>query len=158
MKHSDPLAYFLTWTTYGTWLPGDDRGWTAERKGNQSPDRKVRRFAMARMQEDALILDSDQRALVETTIREHCRIRVWNLFALNCRTNHVHVVVHAIIEPDDVAKQFKSWCTRRLREHESRNSATRLMRKRWWSEGASTRYINDEAGLETAIRYVLDAQ
>jgi hypothetical protein len=23
---ADPLAYFLTWTTYGTWLPGDERG------------------------------------------------------------------------------------------------------------------------------------
>ena len=23
----DPLAYFLTWSTYGTWLPGDERGW-----------------------------------------------------------------------------------------------------------------------------------
>ena len=27
----EPLAYFLTWTTYGTWLPGDERGWN--RKG-----------------------------------------------------------------------------------------------------------------------------
>ena len=24
----EPLAYFLTWTTYGTWLPGDERGWS----------------------------------------------------------------------------------------------------------------------------------
>jgi hypothetical protein len=23
----EALAYFLTWTTYGTWLPGDERGW-----------------------------------------------------------------------------------------------------------------------------------
>lgn len=23
----DPLALFLTWTTYGSWLPGDERGW-----------------------------------------------------------------------------------------------------------------------------------
>ena len=23
----EPLAYYLTWTTYGTWLPGDERGW-----------------------------------------------------------------------------------------------------------------------------------
>jgi hypothetical protein len=23
----EPLAYFLTWTTYGSWLPGDERGW-----------------------------------------------------------------------------------------------------------------------------------
>jgi hypothetical protein len=24
---SGPMAFFLTWTTYGSWLPGDDRGW-----------------------------------------------------------------------------------------------------------------------------------
>lgn len=24
---SSPLAYLITWTTYGTWLPGDRRGW-----------------------------------------------------------------------------------------------------------------------------------
>jgi len=21
------MAYFITWTTYGTWLPGDERCW-----------------------------------------------------------------------------------------------------------------------------------
>jgi hypothetical protein len=25
-NRDEPLAYFLTWTTYGTWLPGDERG------------------------------------------------------------------------------------------------------------------------------------
>src|SRR3990172_10721 len=24
---SEPIAYFLTWTSYGTWLSGDPRGW-----------------------------------------------------------------------------------------------------------------------------------
>jgi hypothetical protein len=37
---SDPLAYFLTWVTYGTWLPGDDRGWVEYRHGWQLPDPK----------------------------------------------------------------------------------------------------------------------
>ena len=23
----DPIGFFLTWVTYGTWLPGDSRGW-----------------------------------------------------------------------------------------------------------------------------------
>ncbi len=23
----DPIAFFITWPTYGTWLPGDERGW-----------------------------------------------------------------------------------------------------------------------------------
>ena len=27
----EPLAFLLTWTTYGTWSPGDERGWN--RKG-----------------------------------------------------------------------------------------------------------------------------
>ncbi len=22
----DPIAYFITWSTYGTWLPGDEAG------------------------------------------------------------------------------------------------------------------------------------
>jgi len=33
----DPLAYFLTWTTYGTWLPGDERGWVLKGKGFNCP-------------------------------------------------------------------------------------------------------------------------
>jgi len=35
---SDPLAYFITLTTYGTWLPGDDLGWVNEGQGFQLPD------------------------------------------------------------------------------------------------------------------------
>jgi hypothetical protein len=33
----EPLAYFLTWPTYGTWLPGDERGWVQYRHGLQPP-------------------------------------------------------------------------------------------------------------------------
>ena len=34
----DPIGYFLTWVTYGTWLPGDARGWVEYRHGWQLPD------------------------------------------------------------------------------------------------------------------------
>src|SRR4051812_6675116 len=34
----DPLAYFITWVTYGTWLPGDECGWVEYRRGWQLPD------------------------------------------------------------------------------------------------------------------------
>jgi hypothetical protein len=34
----DPIGYFLTWVTYGTWLPGDARGWVEYRHGWQFPD------------------------------------------------------------------------------------------------------------------------
>lgn len=45
----DPLAFFLTWTTYGTWLPGDERGWVAKGKGFQGPAPDKERAASERM-------------------------------------------------------------------------------------------------------------
>ena len=64
----EPLAYFLTWPTYGTWLPGDERGWVEYRHGWQLPDPARKREAQARLTEDACLLDQDQRRLVELTI------------------------------------------------------------------------------------------
>ena len=34
----DPIAFFITVATYGTWLPGDQRGWVEYHKGWQMPD------------------------------------------------------------------------------------------------------------------------
>src|SRR5260370_32962952 len=45
----DALAYFLTWPTYGTWLPGDERGWVKHGEGFQLPDPIRKREAAALM-------------------------------------------------------------------------------------------------------------
>ncbi len=153
----DPLAYFLTWATYGTWLPGDERGWVDYRHGWKLPDPILKLESGARMSEDACVLDADERRLVERTIRDHCRIRGWELFEVNCRTNHLHVVVGADLHPDDIRKQLKAWCTRRLKELQQRRSS-RTVRENWWAQRGSRRYINDEESLEAAILYVRDAQ
>ena len=156
----DPLAYFLTWSTYGTWLPGDERGWVEYRRGWRLPDPIRKLEAEARMTEDACVLDAEQRRLVEKTIADHCRIRGWELHAVNCRSNHLHIVVSADRHPDEVRKQFKAWCTRRLKELQRKRSreTVRAVRENWWAERGSRRYINDEESLEAAILYVRDAQ
>ena len=74
---SDPLAYFLTWTTYGTWLPGDERGWVAKPGEFRPPDELRRQAAQRIMTEPALTLNAEQRLIVEQTIADHCRIRDW---------------------------------------------------------------------------------
>ena len=112
---SEPLAVLLTWTTYGTWLPGDERGWVERGGGFQLPDPIRKREAEARMTEDACVLDLEQRLLVENTITDHCRIRGWQLHIVNCRTNHVHAVVTVDRDPDEAREQFKAWCTRHLK-------------------------------------------
>ncbi len=149
----EPLAYFLTWTTYGTWLPGDERGWN--RRGEADIQRANPLFvevARSRMKEPEFRLSTGDRRIVEGTIRDHCRVRNWHLHAVNARSNHVHVVVTAAgYPPGTVREQFKAWCTRRLKEA----GATRT---RFWAEGASCRWINHEDELEAAVRYVTEAQ
>ena len=71
----DPLAYFLTWNTYGTWLPGDQRGWIEYRRGWQLPDPIRELEAAALMTEDACRLDQEQRKRVEAQVAETCEVR-----------------------------------------------------------------------------------
>ena len=158
----DPLGFFLTWATYGTWLPGDERGWVWHGKGLQLPDPIRQLEAEAHMAEDACVLDPEQRSVVERTIANHCDIRGWQVHAVNCRTNHLHVVVSAPLHPDKIRNQLKAWCTRHLKELDrSRLGAAGILhpvRDNWWAERGSRRYLGDEESLEAAILYVRDAQ
>jgi REP element-mobilizing transposase RayT len=147
----EPLAYFLTWTTYGTWLPGDDRGWwrAGEFRLAQS---LFRQMAASEMKETEFRATPHDREVVETTVKRHCEIRSWTLHAVKARSNHVHVVVAAPgYAPETVRDQFKAWCTRQLK-------ASYPGRKRFWTEGGSCRSINHEDDLESAIIYVKEAQ
>lgn len=103
------------------------------------------------MRHGAISLSAEARRIVETTIRAHCTHRSWTLLALNVRTNHVHVVVACAegVSPEETMTQLKAWCTRRLREAECLGP-----RMRAWTEHGSTRWINDQASLKRAIKYV----
>ena len=148
----DPIAYLITWTTYGTWLPGDARGWNKRGKGFQPPNTPLAQSAAAEMNEPEFLLIQTERDIVEQTIRDHCDHRGWHMHAVSVRSNHVHVVVTARgYDPDTVAAQFKSWGTRRLKKRTPDRTS-------FWTERSSARYINTEDDLEAAIVYVLEAQ
>ena len=150
---AEPLAYLITWTTYGTWLPGDERGWHREHvPGLQPGDSTLRRAAKLRMLESAFFMSDRHRSIVEETIRRHCGVRNWFPHAMNPRTNHVHVVVTAPhYEPKIVREQFQAWCTRMLKQ-------VIVDRTQFWTEGGSERCINNESELERVVQYVLEAQ
>ena len=111
------------------------------------------------MNETALILDREQRALVEKTIVDHCRVRAWTMHAVHCRSNHVHVLVTATDRAIEVPReQFKSWCTRKLKELELRGRQRKLVREHWWTERGWDEYIDDETSLAAVIAYIRDGQ
>jgi len=116
-----PLAYFISFRTYGTWLHGDKRG-SIDRFHNRyrspyiPPNEKWQHYNNQQLKAEPLILKARQRKSVEAAIRETCEIRNWWLLAIKVRTNHVHTVVTANRKPDLVLNAFKANATRQLRQ------------------------------------------
>jgi REP element-mobilizing transposase RayT len=100
------------------------------------------------MAEPVFLLEQSMRPRMEAVIRADCRLRGYELHAVSARSNHIHVVVSTgDVDPDKVMETFKGYCTRELK-------AAGLKRRHWWTEGGSTRYINDATSLASAVRYV----
>jgi REP element-mobilizing transposase RayT len=156
-SHYDPipLAYLITFRSYGTWLHGDQRG-SVDRfhniygKPRLPPNEQRKQYEKRLMTARPVTLNSKQRATVEQAIRETCRIRMWRLWAFNIRTNHVHSVVSANCEAWQVLNALKANATRKLRETGYWSSD----QSPWVSRG-SKRRLWTEKQLANAIDYVL---
>jgi len=154
-----PLAYFISFRTYGTWLHGDKRG-SIDRVNNRyrspyiAPNETWRKYNQQRLKAKPLILSARHRKSVETAIRETCQKRKWQLQAMNIRTNHAHTVVCASCKkPGIVLNAFKENATRQLRQDGL-----------WahpfspWADKGSKRRLWNERSVAKAIDYVLNGQ
>lgn len=76
------MAYFLTFTTYGTHLPGDARGSLDRRGALLEVSPALETFASNLMPEGPLRLErAEDRRTVREAIVEVCRHRDWHLVA-----------------------------------------------------------------------------
>ncbi len=153
-----PLAYFITYHTYGSWLPGDVDG-SVDHAHNVfgspmlPPDPGREAQARARMDQPAYTLDAERQAIVLQAIQEVSAYRGWSLFAVHVRTNHVHIVVYANQAPERVMTDFKAYASRKLNAGGFDGPEC----KRWTRHG-STRYLWHANHIEAAIRYVVHEQ
>ncbi len=131
--------WLLTWTTYGTWLPGDDRGFVSNvddgaghgHRVNQpgtsptSKQRGLQEFARSQMKGPPVFLDANHAAALLTQFQETAAVRGWQLSAVAIMRNHVHVVVGVVgdPEPDTLLRDLKSYGSRRL------NTRSRLLQR-----------------------------
>ena len=153
-----PLAYLITFRTYGTWLPGDERGaidrFHNKYRGPRADPNQIREAQSSLLlKSDPVKLDSRGRKAVKEAIREVCDYRNWKLFAQNVRTNHAHAVVAAIASADRVLNDFKSYSTRKLRERE-----LWLHNHSPWVDKGSKRKLWNEDHIYLACDYVLNGQ
>jgi REP element-mobilizing transposase RayT len=112
------------------------------------------------MVEAPVLLDSQQRETVNQAVRDHCKKRNWHLHAVNCRSNHCHVVVTAPnYDGKTVRNQLKGWAKRGLKKLQKDQEKDEIpLREHWWTKGGSVRVIFELDPLNSAIEYTLDAQ
>ncbi len=160
-----PLAYFLTWTTYGTRLHGDPRG-TVDEEHNRvgEPvlpfDPARHGFMRTKLAQPPLTLSAAAQVAVQDIVMKHTSLRGWRLLALATPVTHVHVVVDCRVagepmpkDPELVMEEYKSWGTRELRRRGIVGPNRRV-----WTDHGSTRWINSDQGLHAAIDYVTRLQ
>ena len=80
---NDYNAWLITWTTYGTWLPGDKRGWRSRKNGQQLPQPLLQKWCQEQMTGEAVLLRINDRKVVKRACLEHCEIRGWQLLAVD---------------------------------------------------------------------------
>ncbi len=140
------IGYMLTWTTYGTWLQGDKRGYVKDGEV-LGEDRRLYEANQGRLKVRARMLDKRDKIVVRDSILSEAKRLGQEILAIAVFSNHVHVVVNCIDEPLEVAvARYKK--ARRVALRETGFEG------RVWTRGYDKRFCFDEASLEERIRYV----
>jgi REP element-mobilizing transposase RayT len=144
---SDIVGYMVTWTTYGTWLQGDKRGYV--KNGEILPGDKIINEANRKLQKyDPIVLSKNEKEVIRQTIIDEASFRGQKILALMVCSNHVHLVA----EP----------CKFSIEEAVSiyKNKATSALRKfgrpgRLWTKGFNKRFCFNADALAARINYVI---
>jgi REP element-mobilizing transposase RayT len=154
------LAYFITFTTYGTWLHGTSKGFGSVDDEHHTygtpfvaPD-AIRMAAERRaMVEPPYVLDAPRRTVVCDAIVALAHNKGWYLWAVHVRSNHVHVVISAERDPERLMSDLKARASGDL----TRAGFEYADRRRWTRHG-STKHLFAEDVLAEKIHYTLDEQ
>lgn len=131
-----PLAYLITFCTYGHRLPGSAAG-SVNRFLNEydtpglpvSPE--LEGECRRRMKQHGYEMDRARRDHVRAAIIDACRFRGWELVALHVRPTHVHSVVQSDCHPDFISEKMKGRSSRRAERGTTRLSGTAALGTSW---------------------------
>jgi REP element-mobilizing transposase RayT len=149
-----PLAYHITWGTYGIRLHGDPRG-TVDRKHNDyktkivTTDRPRLEHEKARLKFAPVRFTREQRLFLETALPQICERGQWTFITCAVAPDHVHLIVKSEINPETIRRLAKRWSSEALFATFPTTSIGT-----WWAEAGSIRWIGDDAYLQNATRYV----
>jgi REP element-mobilizing transposase RayT len=135
----------ITWTTYGTWLQGDSRGFVKDGK-TYAANKALENSNRKSLVKDPVRLSEAQRKIVAEAIFEKAQRLKHEIRALAVCPNHIHIVLdYAPMPIGSIVSHYK-------------NAAQVELRKigitgRVWAKGFDKRYCFDEQALQNRIAY-----
>ena len=156
--------YLLTWTTYGTWLPGDERGFVGrvpDDKGGHvihnlpgepydADEPRLRVDAKRKLKGPVVRLIGKHARVCIKAFHEVCERYDLTIYAGAIMANHVHLVVSsAESEGPRLLNLFKGVSSRRLGQAFGRQPSGS-----WWTTGGSRRLLPNERAFDHAVNYV----
>ena len=140
------IGFMATWTTYGTWLQGDRRGYVKNgtiREANAELERSNQEL----LKHDKIKIPKSLRKTVENAILREAEEIGQKIYAIARCSNHVHIVVESTGERCGYSVgRFKKAATNTLRKYGFANKV--------WTKGFDKRYCYNQRELETRIKYV----
>jgi REP element-mobilizing transposase RayT len=143
---SKMIGYMVTWTTYGSWLQGDNRGYV--KHGKIMPGNQQILLASRRQQRTETIkLNPEQRAIVHQAILDEAKRIGQTIDALAVCEHHVHIVARPCQESiPQIVSRYKNVAMFALCKNAEVN--------RIWTRGFDKRFCFTEEDLKHRIDYV----
>jgi len=157
--------WLLPWTTYGTWLPGDARGFVGNFDRGDGTWHRVntpgvpyaanmpglKRMATSNLAGPSVFLSLEHAGPLLEQFLETSQARGWEIHAAAIMNSPVHVAlgVPGDPEPDALLRDLKSYGSRRLNRLFDRPQGGT-----WWTESGSRRKLSNESAVRAAVAYV----
>ncbi|MFN0019337.1 MAG: hypothetical protein ACKVP0_13820 [Pirellulaceae bacterium] len=161
--------WLLTWTTYGTWLPGDARGFVSNIRISPGPEVRLntpgtpaapsmpelREHVEKSLPAPPVLLNRQHADVLLAQFQETANFRGWLLIGAAIMTSHAHVAVGVPGDPDPEAilRDFKAYGSRALNRSWGKPKSDT-----WWTESGSKRRLKTDDSVLRATRYVRDQE
>ena len=141
------IGYMLTWSTYGSWLQGDEKGYVKCGKvlgGN----RALENSNLASLVKERVFLTDPQRKVVRDAILEEAARYGQQVHALSVLSDHVHLVL-GCIDRFSIERAVRCYKNATISVMVASGFAGKV-----WTKGYDKRFCYDEQSLRARIAYV----
>jgi REP element-mobilizing transposase RayT len=141
------IGYMLTWTTYGSWLQGDERGWVKNGRILQ-PDNKLYLTNKQKLKRTPVKLQEAPKRLVKEIILDESKRISQKICAFTVCSDPIHIVAESCSESiSQIVQRYKRVSTYALQKSGFNSKV--------WTKGYDKRYCFSVKDLRIRINYVL---